>query len=116
MKAIVALPPTLVGGEHVSKDAARGLTSTVLRYDNKQFGLAARFYADAFCTLPRLAGDLKAWHRYNAACYASLAAAARGAGVPNFLDDKQGAVSAAEAGTRLASAPTDLPSVRGPNS
>ncbi len=88
MKAIVARPPALIGGEHVSKDGDRGLTSTVLRYDKKQFGLAARFYADAFCALPRLAGDLKAWHRYNAACYASLAAAARGAGVPN-LDDNE---------------------------
>jgi tetratricopeptide (TPR) repeat protein len=88
MKAIVARPPALIGGEHASKDGDRGPTSTVLRYDKTQFGLAARFYADAFCALPGLARDLKAWHRYNAACYASLAAAARGAGVPN-LDDNE---------------------------
>ena len=60
MKAIVARPPALIGSEHVSKDGDRGLTSAVLRYDKKQFGLAAQFYADAFCAQPRLAGDLKA--------------------------------------------------------
>jgi serine/threonine-protein kinase len=35
---------------------------------------AARFYAEAFTGQPRLADDLQAWHRYNAACYAALAA------------------------------------------
>jgi tetratricopeptide (TPR) repeat protein len=39
---------------------------------------AARFYAEAFAAEPRLADDLGAWHRYNAACAAALAGCGRG--------------------------------------
>jgi tetratricopeptide (TPR) repeat protein len=40
--------------------------------------LAARLYADAFTADPKLADDLKAPHRHNAACHAALAAAGQG--------------------------------------
>jgi len=39
---------------------------------------AARIYTDAFAADPKLAHDLKACHRYNAACSAALAAAGQG--------------------------------------
>jgi eukaryotic-like serine/threonine-protein kinase len=39
---------------------------------------AAGLYAAAFAADPKLADDLKAWHRYNAACDAALAAAGQG--------------------------------------
>jgi hypothetical protein len=39
---------------------------------------AARFYADAFVADPKLADDLRAQHRYSAACCAALAAAGQG--------------------------------------
>jgi hypothetical protein len=39
---------------------------------------AARFFADAFRADPRLADDLQAQRRYNAACAAALAAAGKG--------------------------------------
>jgi tetratricopeptide (TPR) repeat protein len=39
---------------------------------------AARFYAEAFAVEPKLAEDLRAEHRYNAACVAVLAAAGQG--------------------------------------
>src|SRR5262249_1943963 len=39
---------------------------------------AAGLYAAAFAADPRLADDLKAAHRYNAACHAALAAAGQG--------------------------------------
>src|SRR5262249_41590160 len=39
---------------------------------------AARFYAKAFADDPKLAEDLQAAHRYNAACVAALAAAGQG--------------------------------------
>jgi serine/threonine protein kinase/tetratricopeptide (TPR) repeat protein len=38
----------------------------------------ARLYADAFAADAKLADDLKASHRYNAACFAALAAAGQG--------------------------------------
>src|SRR5262249_47538772 len=42
----------------------------------------ARFYAGAFAADPKLAEALRAGHRYDAACYAALAAAGQGADVP----------------------------------
>jgi serine/threonine-protein kinase len=41
---------------------------------------ASRLYGDAFTADPRLADDLRAQHRYNAACYAALAVAGKGSG------------------------------------
>ena len=49
---------------------------------------AARLYADAFTADPKLADDLKAGHRYNAACYAALAAAGQGTDADK-LDDQE---------------------------
>jgi serine/threonine protein kinase/tetratricopeptide (TPR) repeat protein len=48
----------------------------------------ARLYADAFASDPTLAGDLKAYHRYNAACSASLAADGQGTDADQ-LDDQE---------------------------
>jgi tetratricopeptide (TPR) repeat protein len=44
----------------------------------KLYRTAARLYADTFAADPKLADDLTAGHRYNAACYAALAAAGHG--------------------------------------
>jgi serine/threonine-protein kinase len=49
---------------------------------------AAGLYAAAFAADPKLADDLGAGHRYNAACYAALAAAGQGEGAAK-LDDKE---------------------------
>jgi hypothetical protein len=47
-----------------------------------------RLYADAFAAQPRLADDMQAEHRYNAACCAALAAAGKGHGADK-LDPKE---------------------------
>ena len=49
---------------------------------------AAGLYAAAFAADPKLADDLKAGHRYNAACFAALAAAGQGEDAAK-LDDKE---------------------------
>jgi tetratricopeptide (TPR) repeat protein len=49
---------------------------------------AARLYADAFAADPKLADDLRASHRYNAACNAALAGCGRGEDAKQ-LDDKE---------------------------
>ena len=49
---------------------------------------AARLYADAFTAEEKLAEDLKAGHRYNAGCFAVLAAAGQGIGADK-LDAKE---------------------------
>ena len=41
-------------------------------------GAAARCYAEAFAAEPKLAEDLQAFHRYNAACAAALAGCGQG--------------------------------------
>ncbi len=78
MKAIVARSPDFIGGAFRSGDGAKELTPDIFRYDVKRYAQAVRFYALAFRADPKLADDPRAWHRYNAACYAALAAAARG--------------------------------------
>ncbi len=49
---------------------------------------AIDLYAAAFTTDPKLAGDLRAGQRYNAACYAALAAASKSEDAAK-LDDKE---------------------------
>ncbi len=48
----------------------------------------ARFYTQAIAADPKLADDLKAAHRYNAACSAALAACGQGKD-PDNLDEKE---------------------------
>ena len=54
----------------------------------RRYVAAARLYADAFTADPKLADDLKAGHRYNAACSAALAAAGQGSDADK-LDDHE---------------------------
>jgi hypothetical protein len=44
----------------------------------ERYVTAVRYFTDAFAGDPKLADDLQAWHRYNAACAAALAAAGKG--------------------------------------
>jgi serine/threonine-protein kinase len=44
----------------------------------QQYAAAARLYAAAFAADPKLAEDLRAGHRYNAACAAALAGCGQG--------------------------------------
>jgi serine/threonine-protein kinase len=54
----------------------------------KRYAEASRFYAEAFAAKTHLADDLRAGHRYNAACYAALAAAGQGEH-PGKLDETE---------------------------
>ncbi|MBI1918710.1 MAG: tetratricopeptide repeat protein [Planctomycetes bacterium] len=54
----------------------------------ERYRAAVGFFADAFTAEPKLADDLQAQHRYNAACAAALAAAGKGADAGKF-DDKE---------------------------
>jgi hypothetical protein len=54
----------------------------------KRYAAAARFYADAFAADPKQADDLQQAYRYNAACFAALAAAGKGEDASQ-LDDKE---------------------------
>jgi tetratricopeptide (TPR) repeat protein/tRNA A-37 threonylcarbamoyl transferase component Bud32 len=78
-----ALPrlPDIVAGRAEPENPAEGCTFADLcaRPFQRRFAAAARLYQRAFVADPKLADDLRAFHRYNAACYA--ARSARGDGV-----------------------------------
>jgi hypothetical protein len=88
MVALESRLPAVLRGDDKPKDAAEGLEFAVMANTTKQFGASARLYAESLGADPRLAGDVKAWHRYNAACSAALAAAGKGDDQPR-LDEPE---------------------------
>jgi serine/threonine-protein kinase len=80
--------PAFLKGEFQPRDTAERLGLAGVCQGKKLYAAAARVYADAFAADPKLADDLKAAHRYNAACSASLAAADQSEDAPQ-LDDRE---------------------------
>ncbi|HEV3448637.1 MAG TPA: serine/threonine-protein kinase [Gemmataceae bacterium] len=79
-------------GRYQPKDNIEGLALLgVCRFKNLN-SVSARLYAEAFAADPQLADDLRAGHRYNAACVAALAGSGE--------DEPKGKLSEAER-TRL---------------
>jgi serine/threonine-protein kinase len=74
-------------GEEVSARAADTITLAEMCVHHRRPATAARLYAEAFAADPSLAGGTQYAHRYNAACYAALAAA-RGAEDGHPLPDR----------------------------
>jgi tetratricopeptide (TPR) repeat protein len=61
---------------------AEGAAFGELAYRRGRHAAAARLYAAALAADPKLGDDRRAWHRYNAACAALLAAAGQGTDDP----------------------------------
>jgi serine/threonine-protein kinase len=80
--------PDVLGGKVRPADAAEEIEYARLCYIKKCFLASARLRAEAFAADPKLADDLKAGHRYDAACAAVLAAAGAGADAGR-LDDRE---------------------------
>ena len=59
-----------------------------MAYNRKHFVVATELWAEALESEPGLANDLRAAHRYNAACAAALAAAGQGEDAAQ-LDDRE---------------------------
>jgi hypothetical protein len=82
------LPDVLAGKVAPASEAERteyaGLCALL-----QQHATAARLYAEAFAADPRLADDLGAEHRYNAACAATLAAAGQGTDAAELADKER---------------------------
>jgi tetratricopeptide (TPR) repeat protein len=70
--------PRLLKGEDKPGSAQECLELAEVCQLKRMNAAAARFSADAFATDPTLADDLQAAHRYNAACFAALAASGKG--------------------------------------
>ncbi|MHB1561800.1 MAG: tetratricopeptide repeat protein, partial [Isosphaeraceae bacterium] len=77
--------PAVIRGVDKPKTADEGITLGRMLHGMKRYALAARLFADALAADPRLAENLRAGHRYNAACDAALAA--DGQGVDPIKDD-----------------------------
>ncbi len=75
-------------GRYTPATAMDGLDLAVWCRTIKRHQTAARLFADAFAADPKLADDLQAAHRYDAACCASLAAAGKGEDAGK-LDEKE---------------------------
>jgi serine/threonine-protein kinase len=88
MAALEGKLPAFLKGEFQPRDTAERLGLVGLCQAKKLHATAARLSADAFAAEPRLAADLRTGHRYNAACFAALAAAGQGEDAAK-LDDKE---------------------------
>jgi tetratricopeptide (TPR) repeat protein len=83
------LPAILSGQKQPADNAERlGLAQLCQLPCKKHYAAAERFFRDAFDEMPKLADDLNAQHRYNAACAAALAGCGQGQDADK-LDDKE---------------------------
>jgi tetratricopeptide (TPR) repeat protein/serine/threonine protein kinase len=83
----IALEDVLAG--RAKPADSRGWLALIQMCHNRQRNAAAaKLSASAFAADPKLADDMKLQHRYNAACYAALAAAGKGIDAGE-LDDKE---------------------------
>jgi serine/threonine-protein kinase len=80
--------PAYLKGELQPTTNDERLALAELYRGKKRDHAAAGLYAAAFAADPKVADDLKAFYRYNAACYAALAAAGQG-GDAAKLDDAE---------------------------
>jgi hypothetical protein len=88
---MVGLAPRLPGilkGDDRPRDNAERLVFVQMCLDTKRYATAARLYAEALESDPRLVQDREAWHRSGAAWAAALAATGRGKDEPS-LDEGQ---------------------------
>jgi tetratricopeptide (TPR) repeat protein len=88
MLALEAQLPAVLQGKDKPAGAAECLEFVGICQATKRYAAAARFYADAFAADPKAAEDVHADGRYNAACFAALAAAGQGTDTPK-PDDKE---------------------------
>jgi hypothetical protein len=86
--ALEARLPAVLAGRDWPASAAEGLDFAALCQATKRYAAASRFHAETFTADPKLAGDLRAGHRYNASRCAALAAAVQGTDAPK-PDEKE---------------------------
>jgi tetratricopeptide (TPR) repeat protein len=80
--------PRLLKGEDRAASAQEGLDVALMCHHKRMNAAAARFFADAYATDPRLGDDLQVGQRYRAARAAAQAAAGNGEDAGK-LDDKE---------------------------
>jgi tetratricopeptide (TPR) repeat protein len=81
--------PDFLKGAFQPKDNDERLGLIRICRVKKLYRTAARLYADAVAADPKLIDDLKAGHRYNAACYAALAGCGKGEAAAKFEEKER---------------------------
>jgi serine/threonine-protein kinase len=81
--------PGVLRGDEKPKDAGIALGFADLARVTLRLGPSVRLYADAFRADPRLAEDVRAWNRYNAACSAALAGAGKSDDTPPLAEKRK---------------------------
>ena len=81
--------PGVLKGEDKPKDTAEELTFAQICYDKASYASSAKFSEDAFRDDPKLADDLIAGNRYNAACSAVLASSDRAKDDPKPSEEEK---------------------------
>jgi tetratricopeptide (TPR) repeat protein len=88
--ALDAKLPKVLKGEAQPTNTAEQLALARLSQEHKKlYAAATRFYADAFTAEPKLADDLDAGTRYNAACAAALAGCGQGQDAVKLNDQER---------------------------
>jgi hypothetical protein len=88
LAALEARLPAFLQGEFRPQENGERLALVEVCRTRRLGHAAARLYAEAFAADPKLAEDLNAWNRYDAARHAALAAAGRGEDAAH-LDDPE---------------------------
>jgi tetratricopeptide (TPR) repeat protein len=78
--------PAILASKDKPRNAAECLGFAKVCQARKHYAAATRFYAAAFAREPRLAANLQAGHRYDAACAAALAGCGQGKNAIDFTE------------------------------
>ena len=84
--SLAARLPAVIQGKERPKDAAEAIEFASMCIQKKYYVFAAKLYEQAFRDDPKLAENLQAGHRYNAACAAALAGCGQGKDDPQPND------------------------------
>jgi Flp pilus assembly protein TadD len=90
MRALLSRLPAVLAGQAKPEtpDEACAFARLCAQPFQKRYAAAARLFDRAFTADPKLAADLQAGHRYNAACYAVRAAVGEGIDAPPAAADR----------------------------
>ena len=81
--------PIFLSGKDKPADAVESIVLADICYKKTFHGASARFWSEAFQAQPKLADDMQAQNRYNAACAAALAGSGQGKDDPPLSDEEK---------------------------
>ncbi len=89
MVALETKLPAVLQGKESPANADDAIILAMMCNLLKRYAASSRLYTNAFTADPKLAADMDEVHRYNAACYAALAAAGQGEDARSLPDKER---------------------------